>query len=129
MYAVLQQKLGPYMSPGAPPLQSPMPTITDVFSGFVTAYLDRKTRRELLPQLQPSSLRDESQPMFVNKKLLSIKSTPRNVTLFTRKKSRMARGVSPPRHPICCSHVRTTSTQKFAIKLLPLLREDWQRVL
>ena len=29
---------------------------------------------------------------------------------FRRKKNRMARGVSPPRHPICCSHGRTAST-------------------
>ena len=29
---------------------------------------------------------------------------------LAKKKNRMTRGVSPPRHPICCSHVRTAST-------------------
>ena len=55
MHAVLQQRLGPYMRPDAPPLATLMPTITDVFSDLGTAFLEGKARKELLPQLQPSS--------------------------------------------------------------------------
>ena len=43
-------------------------------------------------------------------KSVSDKTRANSVTIFPTKKNRMARGVSPPRHPICCSHGRTAST-------------------
>ena len=46
---------------------------------------------------------------FLSPSLFFLKH-PKNVTLFAKEKNRMAKGVSPPRHPICCSHVRTAST-------------------
>ena len=61
-----------------------------------------------------SNLRGVSEPILVNK--IMSQKTPLETSRFSRrKKNRMARGVSPPRHPICCSHVRTASTYKLAI--------------
>ena len=60
--------------------------------------------------------RGESQPIFVNK-ITSIKA-PLEMSRFSRrKKNRMARGSPPLTTPSAapCSHVRTASTQKFAI--------------
>ena len=59
-------------------------------------------------------LRGDTEKLFGQKSRQS--KTPLETSRFSRrKKNRMARGVSPPRHPICCSHVRTASTYKLAI--------------
>ena len=61
-----------------------------------------------------SLLRGDRQPIFKNKSRQS--KTPLETSRFSReKKNRMARGVSPPRNPICCSHVRTASTLLFQL--------------